>query len=329
MATKRKHHKRQRHHRKIRGGGWTDTLPMINPGNLTHQPYGGPFKDCAGTPVRPGTLSGPNNGTGGLPGFTGVGGKRRRTRHHRHRRHSRRGHRGGGPAPFATAFSGSDVFHGPMPRNNGYIMTEAQTGPGKAVLDEGFRGYTTGASAELAQTSPAPVMGGGRRRGRGRGRRTMKGGRYGMDPGMGPLNPSNGVGTTPGPFGRVKCETGTYNPLNPNPGGIQTMSTAQGWVPGWTHYIDPVKQMFGMKGGRRRGSRRPSRCPSRRHRGGGRDTGGIDTYTVGGVDSMRYYSPTAGYSNLPMNPTVPNNPGILQQIGYPAGHFNSACIKTN
>ena len=50
---------------------------------------------------------------------------------------------------------------------------------------------------------------------------------------------------------------------------------------------------------------------------------------MGQVDAMRYYAPTAGYANLPLNPPVMNNPGILMQLGYPAGHFNEACIKTN
>jgi hypothetical protein len=50
---------------------------------------------------------------------------------------------------------------------------------------------------------------------------------------------------------------------------------------------------------------------------------------VGAADSMRIYSPTAGYDNVPMSPQVPNNPGILMQLGYPAGHLNEACIKTN
>jgi hypothetical protein len=50
---------------------------------------------------------------------------------------------------------------------------------------------------------------------------------------------------------------------------------------------------------------------------------------VGQVDSMAYYAPTAGYQNLPLMPQVPNNPGILMQLGYPAGHFNPACLKTN
>ena len=49
---------------------------------------------------------------------------------------------------------------------------------------------------------------------------------------------------------------------------------------------------------------------------------------VGEADSMRYYAPNAGYDNRPMNPGVPNNPGILMQVGYPAGQFNRACMTT-
>lgn len=55
----------------------------------------------------------------------------------------------------------------------------------------------------------------------------------------------------------------------------------------------------------------------------------VPQVSVGAVDSMRIYSPTAGYDNLPMTPQVPNNPGILTQVGYPARYFNEACIKTN
>jgi hypothetical protein len=64
--------------------------------------------------------------------------------------------------------------------------------------------------------------------------------------------------------------------------------------------------------------------------GGGRtrkrQQGGV---YVGQVDAMRYYAPTAGYDNLPLMPQVPNNPGILMQVGYPARHMNMACLKTS
>jgi hypothetical protein len=132
----------------------------------------------------------------------------------------------------------------------------------------------------------------------------MKGGRWGADPALGPLNPVNGVGATGyAPIARLHCETGTYNSLNPNPNGIQTMSTAPPYVPGWTPY---------MKGGNSVDNRTPP-----------------PTVEVGAVDAMRIYSPTAGYSSVPMNPLVTGaNAAVQMQIGYPAGGFNPACLKT-
>ena len=139
------------------------------------------------------------------------------------------------------------------------------------------------------------------------------GGRYGFVPEV--LNAKDGVVAIPAGFGRLPCEVGTKDPLNPNPNGIQTMSTAPGWVPGWTNYIKP------FTGGKRKGKK----TLKRKVRGGRVPE---PTVTVGAVDMMRYYAPTAGYSNVPLNPAVQNNPGILAQIGYPAREFNQACIKT-
>ena len=67
----------------------------------------------------------------------------------------------------------------------------------------------------------------------------------------------------------------------------------------------------------------------RRQQGGMTNFQQYPQVSVGAADSMRIYSPTAGYDNRPMSPQVPNNPGILMQLGYPAGHLNEACIKTN
>jgi hypothetical protein len=75
----------------------------------------------------------------------------------------------------------------------------------------------------------------------------------------------------------------------------------------------------------------PRNAPTKRRR----QQGGMTNFQqypqvqVGAADSMRIYSPTAGYDNRPMSPQVANNPGILMQVGYPAGHLNEACIKTN
>jgi hypothetical protein len=116
--------------------------------------------------------------------------------------------------------------------------------------------------------------------------------------------------------------------------GVQelTTNTMTYNVPGFT----PL-----MKGGRRvrRGNNtskrsgplhrrgfKPRKSKKRSQKKKNKQRGGV---VVGQVDAMRYYAPTAGYSNLPLVPQVPNNPGILMQLGYPAGHFNQACLKTN
>lgn len=101
----------------------------------------------------------------------------------------------------------------------------------------------------------------------------------------------NGVGmssyTT---IGSIPCERGTTNSLNPNPNGIQSMTT--------------LPKMSG-------GALNPA------------------PVTVGAVDSMRYYAPNAGYTNNPVVlPPGGASPGFMAQIGYPAGQFNRACLTT-
>jgi hypothetical protein len=137
----------------------------------------------------------------------------------------------------------------------------------------------------------------------------MKGGRYGNFPQLGPLSPMNAVGMSGyAPIGRVGCEMGTTNTLNPNLAAQETNTAVSSvGIKGWT-------QMFkgGSKSRRQRRQRRQQR-------------GGV---VVGQADSMRYYAPTAGYDNRPMTPQVQNNPGVLMQVGYPAREFNQACVKT-
>ncbi len=121
----------------------------------------------------------------------------------------------------------------------------------------------------------------------------MKGGRWGSFPEMGALNPSNGVGLSGGvPFGRIACETGTTNVLNPNM-ELQMATTA-------------------VTGGRRR------------VRGGN-----FPVVNVGAADAMRYNAPTAGYRNdfeaLPAGGAVP---GFTVQTPYEARGNNMACGQT-
>lgn len=253
---------------KQRGAGWTDLVDprhMISPGNQTHQAYPGPMQDCAGLPVRSGTIMGyqPN----GLPGWGAAGGGKTQRRQRQHKQKQRGG---------------------------------LEVGPYPAV----YRGVPIALKYSEADYG-----------------KTMQGGRWGSFPDLGPLNPVNAVGATSyAPIGRVPCEVGTRDALNPNPGGVQTMSTAVGWQPGWTPFRGggcACGQGLRTGGGavtRRRGQQRVQQ------------RGGVQ---VGEVDAMRYYAPTAGYGNYPLEPQVQNNPGVLMQVGYPARHFNMACMKTN
>lgn len=139
----------------------------------------------------------------------------------------------------------------------------------------------------LANVTPRglPGLSGGKRRGR----KAIRGGRYAST--FQELSP-NGVGmssyTT---VGSIPCERGTTNSLNPNPNGIQSMTT-----------------LPKMSGG-------ANIAPA--------------SVSVGDFDSMRYYTPNAGYTNNPVVlPPGGASPGFMAQIGYPAGQFNRACLTT-
>jgi hypothetical protein len=190
-----------------------------------------------------------------------------------------------------------------------------------------------------------------------RSQQSQSGGRYGFE--GTPLSPNNGVGMSSyGPIGRVACETGTYNALNPTAPmpqlsqggtvgyGVQGLATAVPSLPGQT-------QM--MKGGRRlkkkahnaKNGKNHSKCPichkvTRKNKQSGGMTQQPPTQKfVGDVGSMAYNAPTAGYFFEPAKPFVPNNPyeartpydarsggSYSATIGYPT-HFNQACLKTN
>jgi hypothetical protein len=133
---------------------------------------------------------------------------------------------------------------------------------------------------------------------------------------MGPLNPSNGVGVSPAPFGRIPCEAGTYNPLNPNPGDIQRMTTAPLTPP----YVT----------GRFMGGAAPVAATAAAVTSGSSfSAANFPTVQVGQADAMRYYAPTAGYRNDFMTFPAPSPvPGLTIQTPYDAKAFNQACIKT-
>jgi hypothetical protein len=152
----------------------------------------------------------------------------------------------------------------------------------------------------------------------------QSGGRYGMFPGMGPLNALNGIGTTPGPFGRIPCEAGTYNPLNPNPDNVQGLTTAPFTPPYVT--MPPMDTMRGMRGG---ADMNMSGAPVQPGMGSDFSRANFQTVSVGAPDSMRYYAPTAGYGHDFQTFKAPSPvPALMLNTGYDARAFNPACIKT-
>jgi hypothetical protein len=299
---------------KLNGGGWTEGMNWIDkaPGNLIHNPYPGPGKDCTGNPhsIRPGYIF--DYDPKGLPGFKG-GAKRR----NKNRKSLRRKTSGGtqlnvadsslpGPVPnpnLPPVSSSVTPKPGDFPNTTGTAGTVANPQglpvvmsmpgvppPGMAQMPK-VQLDSSASASNLAAPQP------------------QKGGRYGFFPGMGPLNPANGVGTTPGPFGRIPCEVGTYNPLNPDPNGIQTMSTA------------PLTPPFVT--GKLAGGGLPAGT------GLAASSANFPTVQVGQADSMRYYAPTAGYRNDFMTFSAPSPvPGLTIQTPYDAKAFNEACIKT-
>jgi len=211
-----------------KGGGWTDQLNLsIYPGQQVHQAYGGPGYDCAGAPVRPGYLDtiGMLQNPGGLPGLS--------------------------PNPFtgwkggATQLgSGGIVLNGQGKSiNGGRRQKRRRNQQGGTLLGLGVRDAEhpgTPASGTPAQavrqesTVPANVNSGG-----------QTGGRYGME--GSPLNPMNGVGMSGyAQIGRVGCEAGTQDALNPDP-MLQQMTTNQ--------MVNGVKGFTQLIGGKRKRAR--------------------------------------------------------------------------
>jgi hypothetical protein len=277
--------------RRANGGGYSDGPDSVSPGNQVHHPYSGPGKDCTGNPhsIRPGYID--SYGPKGLPGLSG--GKRRNR--------NRKSH-GGAAMPPAATYGGEDPITNPnLPPVSGSLTPKSPHFPDTmgvggtvaqpAVVMSMPGVPTPGAAqmpiAKLSDSASAANLAPPK----------QSGGRYGFFPGMGPLNPENGVGVAPAPFGRIPCETGTYNPLNPNPGNVQGLSTA------------PLTPPYVTRGG---GS-----------------AANFPTVQVGQADSMRYYAPTAGYTNDFITFRAPSPvPGLTIQPPYDARAFNQACIKT-
>lgn len=281
--------KSMRNKRKQRGAGWSDGPDMVNPGNLVHHQYSGPGKDCTGNPasIRPGYIF--DYSSKGLPGSFSGG---------------RRNHRAYGGAAMPSVVNDLPIPNPNMPPVSGSVTPKPgdfpdTTGAGGTVANPNnlpvvmsMPGVPTPGAAQMPKMPIADLSKAADAANLAAPKQT--GGRYGFFPEMGPLNPANGVGTSPAPFGRIPCEVGTYNPLNPNPNDIQKMSTA------------PLTPPFVGRGG-----------------------GTFPTVQVGDADSMRYYAPTAGYRNDFMTFQAPNAvPGLTIQTPYDARAFNQACIKT-
>jgi hypothetical protein len=303
--------RKSRRDKRKSGGGWSD-LPKgtfneiaVNPGNQVHFPYTGPGKDCTGNPnsIRPGWIF--DYSPKGLPGFSGG------------RRYRNRKSRGGAAMPPAANDLPGPVTNPNLPPVSGSVtpkpadfpdttgvggtvgrpqvvmsMPGVPTPPGAAQMPK-MPIAELSKSADPSNLAPPP----------------QKGGRYGFFPEMGPLNPANGVGVSPPPFGRIPCEVGTYNPLNPNPDNIQRLSTAPLTPP----FVSGTLAGGGLPAG-------TSYAAS---------SANFPVVRVGDADSMRYYAPTAGYRNDFMTFQAPSPvPGLTIQTPYDAKAFNQACIKT-
>lgn len=303
----------RRSKRRTNGGGYSDGPDSVSAGYLVHHPYGGYGKDCTGNPmsIRAGYIF--NYTPKGLPGFSGgVRGKKYRKR------------RGGAAMPPPASVSAADALPGPVPDPNKLPVAGSLTPKPGDFPDTTGAGGTVASPAPLSNVDAKMSMPGVPVNGQplmpnvkldnsasaqNLAAPTQKGGRYGFFPAMGPLNPVNGVGVAPAPFGRIPCEVGTYNPLNPNPDNIQRLSTAP--------LTPPFVTKPFMGGGLPAGS------------GLAASSANFPTVQVGQADSMRYYAPTAGYRNDFMTMRAPSAvPGLTIQTPYAAGAFNQACIKT-
>jgi hypothetical protein len=309
--------KASRRQRRHKGAGYSDGPDFIKgaPGYLVHHSFSGPQRnfspltDCTGNPMshRPGYIAPGTDMSvrGGLPGWRG--GKQRRKRGGAaYPPMARLDQFTGTPAfgvitPLPERFSNPSGSGGSVGEPNPYPPVVAA--PSGGVIPKG---------ANVPDGMNSPLITGG-----------QKGGRYGMFPGMGPLNPMNGVGTSPGPFGRIACEVGSPNPLNPDPRGVQTMYTAPStpnWVTG-----PPRAYSSLMRGG---GNDNLNGAPAGVG-GSGYSAANFPMIQVGAADMMKYEAPTAGYGHAFQTFKAPSPvPALMINTPYDARTFNQACIKT-
>lgn len=308
---RRRTKKSSRRNRRHKGAGWTDGPAFIKgaPGYIEHRSYSGPqndfspLKDCTGNPMshRPGWIpAGTDNSVrGGLPGWRG--GKQRRKR-------------GGAAYPPMASLSDfkNTPAYGSITPPPGYLPNPSGTGGSinKPVIAVPPGGVVP-AGAQMPPGESSKVVAAG-----------QKGGRYGFFPGMGPLNPSSGIGTSPAPFGRIACEVGAPNPLNPDPKGVQTMYTA----PLTPAFITGPPRAYSslMSGGGSNLAGAPAGVGS-----SGYSAANFPTIQVGASDMMKYEAPTAGYSHKFQTFNAPSPvPALMLNTPYDARTLNPACIQT-
>lgn len=314
--------KSSRRNRRHKGAGYSDGPEFIKgaPGYIVHHSYSGPqtdfspLTDCTGNPMshRPGWISAGTDMSvrGGLPGMRG--GKQRRKQHTR-----------GGSAYPAMA-SLSDFKNTPA---YGVI-----TPPPKDLPNPSGSGGSVGnpnpyPPTPVVAVQPGGVVPEGAKMPPGSSSNVIaapkqSGGRYGFFPSMGPLNPENGVGVAPAPFGRIACEVGAPNPLNPDPKGIQTMDTAPltpKWITGAPHAYSSL-----MRGG---GNDNMGGAPA--GVASSFSAANFPVVNVGAADMMKYEAPTAGYGHAFQTFKAPSPvPALMLNTPYDAREFNQACIKT-
>jgi len=309
---------RKRTHRVSRGGGWSEGPNFVSPGNLIHNQYTGPGKDCTGNPasLRPGYIA--YYTPEGLPGH-GPGWSRGGRRKGKGKKHAK-----GGALSVAANQLYGPVINPNLPPVSGCLTPKpadfpATQGVGGTVANPAalpvvmsmpgvpVNGQPLMPKVQLdASADPNNLKGAG-----------QNGGRYGIFPEMGPLNAVSGIGTSPAPFGRIPCERGTFNPLNPNPDNVQRLTTAPPLPP----YVTSNAPL--MRGGAEL-TGAPTNVGS-----SGFSSANFPVVRVGDADSMRYYAPTAGYRNDFMTFRAPSAvPGLTIQTPYDARAFNQACIKT-
>ncbi len=318
--TKRSNKPRRRQRtRRTRGGGWSEGPNFVSPGNLIHNQYPGPGKDCTGNPasLRPGYIA--YYTPGGLPGHGpgwSRGGRRQRKKHAKRVK-------GGALSVAANQLFGpvNDPNQAPVngcltPKPGYFPATQGVGGtvanPAGLPVVMSYPGVPVNNQPLMpkvqldASADPNNLKGAG-----------QSGGRYGFFPGQGPLNAVSGIGTSPAPFGRIPCERGTFNPLNPDPGHIQELTTTPPLPPYVTSNAPRMQGGATLMGA-------PTNVGS-----SGFSAANFPVVRVGDADSMRYYAPTAGYRNDFMTFRAPSAvPGLTIQTPYDARAFNQACIKT-